>query len=55
MDTEPTAQHSHIMSADVLRPMTGARHRLSTSLKVDEVTMLATADVLGGATGDATA
>jgi hypothetical protein len=52
-DRERTEQQWLIMSADFLRPLTDAGHRLSASLKVDAVTMLAAADELGAAARDA--
>ncbi len=55
MGTGRTAQHWLVQSAPVLGRVTGAQRRLSASLKVNEVTMLAAADELEAATTEATA
>lgn len=55
VDTGCTAQHWLQRSATVLGRVTCAQRRLSASLKVNEVTMLAAADELGAATREAAA
>jgi hypothetical protein len=55
MDAEGTAQHWLITASTALHPVTDAEHRFSTSLKMNESTMLAAADQLSAATMDATA
>jgi hypothetical protein len=53
MDKEPTAQHWLIKAAAVLGRVTGAERRFSTSMSVNDVTMLAAADELDAATREA--
>jgi hypothetical protein len=55
MDTGRNAQHWLMQSAAVLGRVTSARRRLSASLGVNEVTMLAAADELEVATREARA
>ena len=53
MDKEPTAQHWLIKAAVVLGRVTGAERRFSTSMSINDVTMLAAADELDAATREA--
>ena len=55
MDTGHTAQHWLQRSATIFGRVTRAQRRLSASLKVNEVTMLAAADELDAATKEAKA
>jgi len=55
MDTGSTARHWLRQSATVLGRVTRAQRRLSASLRVNQVTMLAAADELEAATKEATA
>jgi hypothetical protein len=55
MDGEGTAQHWLLMASTALHPVTDAEHRVSASLKMNKVTILAAADELSAATRDAMA
>ena len=54
MDKERTAELWLIKAASVLGRVTGAVSRFSASMRVNEVTLLAAADELEAATGEAT-
>ena len=54
MDKEPTIQHWLIKATAFLQRVARAKGRFSTSVRVNEVTMLAAADELQVATWDAT-